>query len=119
MSKPSQTNLPFRWDLITPDRLGSMIADPPELDAGFLAALVDCSAKVVARSAGGDLVFVGRSLDSMFDLLGGVLDGCTQAPQMFRLPFSFSRDWTGTGTRSRRRPLTSDERAQARTMLSS
>jgi hypothetical protein len=78
MLQPPQAILPFRWDLITPDRLGSMIADLPELDPEFLDALVDGSAKVLARSAGGDLVFVGRSLDSMFDLLGGALDGCNR-----------------------------------------
>ena len=65
MPEPTEPNVPFRWDLVTPDRLGSMVAEPVDLDPVFLDALVDCSAKLLARSAGGDLVFVGRSLDSI------------------------------------------------------
>jgi hypothetical protein len=41
----------------------------------FLDELVRGAALVVARSDDGDLVFVGRSLDSMFDLLGAALAG--------------------------------------------
>jgi hypothetical protein len=58
--------VPFRWDLFTPDHLGSMIDESVTPDLRFLPELVACAGKVLARSGGGDLVFVGRSLDSMF-----------------------------------------------------
>ncbi|MEV6243433.1 hypothetical protein [Lentzea sp. NPDC051838] len=82
-------NMPLRWDLVTPDQLGSMLddVDPPE--AWYLDDLAECTGKVLARSGNGDLVFVGRSLDSMFDLLGGALQGTGRV--VSRLPVSF--DW--------------------------
>jgi hypothetical protein len=45
----------------------------------------------VARSGGGELVFVGRSLDSMFDLLSGALADAGGTVRLSRLPFSFQR----------------------------
>ena len=45
---------------------------------------------MLARSGNGDLVFVGRSLDSMFDLLGGALAGLADDRRLHRLPLSFA-----------------------------
>ena len=73
MGELIETNLPFRWDLVTPDQLGSMLAGTTKPDLWFIDDLVQCTGKALARSANGDLVFVGRSLDSMFDLLQGAL----------------------------------------------
>ncbi len=42
-------------------------------DLWFIDDLVQCAGKVLARSGNGDLVFVGRSLDSTSDLLSGAL----------------------------------------------
>jgi len=64
---------PFRWDLVRPDHLGSLLDGVPEPDLWFLDELIDCTAKVLARSEDGELYFVGRSADSVFDLLGGAL----------------------------------------------
>lgn len=64
---------PFRWDLVRPDHLGSLLDGIPEPHLWFLDDLVDCAAKVLARSEDGELYFVGRSADSVFDLLGGAL----------------------------------------------
>src|ERR1700712_2701478 len=66
-------------------------------DLWFLGALVSCSARVLARSGNGDLHFVGRSLDSMFDLLSGAFTGLGDAPALARVPFSFRRDYRLTG----------------------
>jgi hypothetical protein len=85
---------------------------PPDL--WFLDDLVACAGKVLARSGNGDLVFVGRSLDSMFDLLSGALADRAGQRQLRRLPLSFQRPGTGSWRRWRRRPLTGAERAQAR-----
>ncbi|PWK86472.1 hypothetical protein C8D88_105521 [Lentzea atacamensis] len=78
-------NVPFRWDLVAPDQLGSMLDGVATPDPWYLGDLAECAGKVLARSGNGDLVFVGRSLDSMFDLLGGALPDRTLA----RLPVSF------------------------------
>ncbi|HEX8865731.1 MAG TPA: hypothetical protein VF821_08750 [Lentzea sp.] len=82
-------NVPFRWDLVAPDQLGSMLDDVAVPEAWYLDDLAECAGKVLARSGNGDLVFVGRSLDSMFDLLGGALDGTGRV--LHRLPVSFER----------------------------
>ena len=66
--------VPFRWDLVSPDRLGSLLDGVATSEVTYLAELAACAGKVLARSGNGDLVFVGRSLDSMFDLLGGALE---------------------------------------------
>lgn len=109
--------MPFRWDLITPDQLGSLLDNTETPDLWFLDDLVACTGKVLARSRNGDLVFVGRSLDSMFDLLGGVFTGSTGVQQLYRLPLSFQRRGISLGRRWRRRPLTPAEAAQGRRYL--
>ncbi|MET7420083.1 hypothetical protein [Dactylosporangium sp. NPDC005555] len=105
---------PFRWDLVTPDQLGSLLDGVDAPDLWFLDELVACTGKVVARGGNGDLVFVGRSLDSMYDLLGGALDGRVG---LRRLPFSFARPVVRRGRRWRQRALTQAEVAQARRMV--
>ncbi|WP_305786096.1 hypothetical protein [Symbioplanes lichenis] len=80
---------PFRWDLVTPGQLGTLLAGVESPSLWYLDDLVACAGKVLARSGDGDLVFVGRSLDSMYDLLGGALDG----RRLSRLPLSFHRHW--------------------------
>lgn len=108
--------VPFRWNLVTPDELGSLLAGTSTPDLWFLDDLVACAGKVLARSRDGDLVFVGRSLDSMFDLFSGALaDGAER--DLWRLPLSFQRPAAGAGRRWRRRPLTPAERARAREIL--
>lgn len=84
---------PFRWDLVTPDQLGSLLdgTKAPTLD--FAPELSQCAGRVLARSANSDLAFVGRSLDSMYDLLSGALSGIPQAPALERVPLSFARDY--------------------------
>jgi hypothetical protein len=66
-------SVPFRRDLISADQLGTLLSGTTAPDLWFLDDLLACTGKVLARSADGYLVFVGRSLDSMFDLLGGAL----------------------------------------------
>lgn len=109
--------VPYRWDLASPDQLGSLLAGAGEPDLWFLDSLVGCAGKVVARSGDGDLFFVGRSLDSMFDLLSGALSGAGTAPQVHRLPLSFARKGAVVGGRWRKRPLDAGELRQARRIL--
>jgi len=111
------TQTPFRWDLVSPDQLGSLLSGTAEPSLWFLDSLAECAGKVLARSGNGDLFFIGRSLDSMFDLLSGVFAGAASAPQLGRLPLSFQRPWGPSGSGWRRRPLTSAEIARARHLL--
>lgn len=111
-----EEGVPFRWDLVTPDQLGSLLHGTTVPDLWFLDDLVTCAGKVLARSGNGDLVFVGRSLDSMFDLLSGALDDAGKR-QLQRLPLSFQRPGVGSWRRRRRRPLTPAERDRARHIL--
>ena len=41
-------NVPFRWDLVTPDQLGSLLAGTSDPDLWFLDDLVECAGKVLA-----------------------------------------------------------------------
>jgi hypothetical protein len=79
---------------------------------------VECAGKVLARCGGGDLVFVGRSLDSMFDLLGGALGHTSAGPGLARLPLSFWRlSIRGKAGRWGPRPLTAAQQNRARRLL--
>ncbi|MFJ1763039.1 hypothetical protein ACIOD2_22190 [Amycolatopsis sp. NPDC088138] len=90
------TNRPFRWDLVRPDQVGTLLDDTQEPRLWFLPALTDATAKVLARSGNGELHFVGRSLDSMHDLLGGALERTSWHDRVHQLPMSLKprRDFT-------------------------
>ena len=107
------TGVPFRWDLVAPDQLGSLLEGVPEPPLQFGPELARCSGQVLARSGNGDLAFIGRSLDSMYDFLSGALSGVRDAPALHRVPLSFARDWAGRS----RRTLTASELQVARGIL--
>ncbi|WP_020388830.1 hypothetical protein [Kribbella catacumbae] len=107
---PEEPNRPFRWDLVRPDQLGSLLDDLPELDLWYLDELVSCAGRVLAQCADGDLYFVGRSVDSLFDLLSGALASTSWKDRLHPLPLSlYGIDGKG---------LTVAETAQLRTNLS-
>jgi hypothetical protein len=54
-----EPNRPFRWDLVRPDQLGSMLDGVEAPALSFLDELVDCAARVLAQCGDGDLYFVG------------------------------------------------------------
>jgi hypothetical protein len=85
---------PFRWDLGGRAELGSLLDDSPAPDLWFLDELVVCAASVLARSGAGDLYFVGRSMDSLYDLLTGALRRTSWNERVRLLPLSLS----GTST---------------------
>jgi hypothetical protein len=112
--EPVEESLPLRCDLVTPDHLGSLLAGTTPPDLWFLEGLVACAGKVLARGGDGDLIFVGRSLDSMFDLLGGTPAGPATQPRTYRVPLALQRPPVRIDSRRwRRRPLTPAERARA------
>lgn len=85
---------PYRWALsharggAPPDRLGTLTEGAARPGLWFLPELTVCTGKVLARSAGADLCFVGRSLDSMYDLLTGAFEGSSREGRLLRLPLS-------------------------------
>ncbi|GAB1818947.1 hypothetical protein [Herbidospora sp. RD11066] len=81
-------NLPFRWDLIRRDQLGALLDGRPEPYLPYLDTIVECGAKVLARSGDGDVHFVGRSADSVFDLLSGALSATGRPGRVRLLPYS-------------------------------
>lgn len=114
----SDAQTPFRWDLVTPAQLGSLLDGIDEPTLPWIDEFVECAGKVVARSGGGQLVFVGRSLDSMFDLLSGAFEGLSQ-PGVSRLPLSFARAGVLKNGKWRTPGLTNNEVRQAREILAS
>jgi hypothetical protein len=83
---------PFRWDLVRGDRLGSLLDGTDPVDLWYVDELLTCAAKVVARSADGEVHFVGRSADSVYDLLSGCLAETSWSARLHPLPLSFGRD---------------------------
>ncbi|WDZ92599.1 hypothetical protein [Nocardiopsis sp. HUAS JQ3] len=104
----NEPNLPFRWDVAGGDQLGSL-TEGHDHEPLYVEELTECAARVLARSADGDLYFVGRSPDSLFDLLSGVLSDTPYRERLRRLPLSLY-GYEGRG-------LTPAERAQLRTNL--
>ena len=109
--------LPFRWDITRRNQLGKLIGEL-ELDndarleeelyraasgrdwlsidrtipitTWFQRELVRCTARIIAFSDNSDLYFVGRSLESVFDFLSGVLLDTSWAGRLNLLHFSMS-----------------------------
>jgi hypothetical protein len=106
---PEEPIRPFRWDLVRPDQLGSLLDDVPEVGLGYLDELITCAGKVLARCGDGDLYFVGRSVDSLFDLLSGAFVGTSWLDRLHPLPLSLY-GWDG-------KELAVGETAQLRTNL--
>jgi hypothetical protein len=82
---------PSRWDVAGRARLGSLLDDVAPPDLWFLDELVACAARVLALSGDGDLYFVGRSMDSMYDLLTGALRETSWRERLRLPPFSMWR----------------------------
>lgn len=80
---------PFRWNVGRREQLGAL-GDPrvPDPYEGFSDELRQVAARVVALCRGADLVFVGRSPESLFDYLGGVLAQTSWARRLSMLNVS-------------------------------
>jgi len=63
---------PFRWNIQKKEQLGSLIAKrESNFDANYKLELIESSAKLIARSEGRRLIFIGRSPENYFDFLSG------------------------------------------------
>jgi hypothetical protein len=115
-----EPNRPFRRDLVRPDQLGSLLdgVDVPPLF--FLDDLVECAARVLAQSGDGELYFVGRSVDSLYDLLSGALADTGWSSRLHPLPLSLyglsGQGFTDAELRQLRTNLTTDGLAPAALM---
>lgn len=82
---------PFRWNVARRAELGSLPDGPPPAGyPAFAEQLRRATALVLARSGGGTLVLVGRSLECMFDYLSGLLADVPDAPPLKLLQVSLS-----------------------------
>jgi hypothetical protein len=83
---------PFRWNIARREQLGDLatVAPAPAYE-GFVEDLRRAAAKVLARAGASEVVFVGRSLESMFDYLSGALGSIDAAPSLALLHFSCPR----------------------------
>lgn len=84
---------PYRWSLSRSGgtreaRLGTLAAGAGTAEPWHLPELTVCTGKVLARAHAADLCFVGRSLDSMYDLLTGALEDADGTVRLLRLPLS-------------------------------
>lgn len=81
---------PFRWDLTREEQLGRLVktAMPSEWDAKPLEELERCCAKVAAYAGNSRLVFVGRSPESLFDYMSGLLTDTSWADRLILFYFS-------------------------------
>ena len=86
---------PFRWDVRKREQLGKLakgeLADSYD---GFLDELRSCTAKALCRAGDSNLFFIGRSPESLFDYLSGILDQTSWASRLTLVNFSMKqRDW--------------------------
>jgi hypothetical protein len=80
---------PFRWDLRHREQLGRLLDGPvAEAPADLVEGIRAACARVVALSSDGDLVFVGRSPENLFDYLSGALEGTSWARRLALLNVS-------------------------------
>ena len=97
---------PFRWDLRRREQLGRLIPTPLRPpDPEILAHLRQCAAQTVATAGDSDLVFLGRSPESLFDYLSGALASTPWIERLFLLNLSIRSDSpTGATTRLKLTP---------------
>jgi hypothetical protein len=81
--------LPFRWDVTAAAQLGTLVqGDRAGTCDGFTRGLLTCCARMVASARNADLVFVGRSPESLHDLLSGLLRDTSWRTRLTLLQFS-------------------------------
>jgi hypothetical protein len=67
-------HLPFRWNIAKREQLGRLIdGEVDSLAPSYVDALRICCTRVLAFCDNADLVFIGRSPESLFDYLSGIL----------------------------------------------
>lgn len=81
--------VPFRWDITRRDQLGSLVeGESAAAYGGFTDHLLACCSRAVAFAGDSDLIFVGRSPESVFDHLSGLLFDTSWFDRLVLLHFS-------------------------------
>jgi hypothetical protein len=81
--------LPFRWNITNQRYLGSLVnGEKATTYDSFLSQLLECCSRVLALAQDSDLVFVGRSPESIFDHLSGLLYDTSWSSRLQLLQFS-------------------------------
>jgi hypothetical protein len=82
-------DFPFRWNLTHEHHLGSLLeGEKGWAYPAFYEELVACSARVLAFAGESDIYFVGRSPESIFDFLSGILYDTDWNDRLTLLSFS-------------------------------
>jgi hypothetical protein len=84
----SEANFPFRWNIKSPDEIGSLINPDFELNDWLLSRIRYCAARILTLSQNSRLVFVGRSLDNVHDYLSAILEDTSWSNRLLRLNIS-------------------------------
>ena len=93
---PAVTDSPFRWNLARRQQLGSLLrGERAESYRGFFRDLRDCCVRVASAAADADVVFVGRSPESIYDYLSGILADTSWAERIALLNFSMRNSTPG------------------------
>lgn len=80
---------PFRWDITRRNQLGGLIqGERAWAYEAFYDQLLPCCSRVLAFAGDSDLVFIGRSPESVFDHLSGLLFGTSWFDRLELLHFS-------------------------------
>jgi hypothetical protein len=88
---PTDAPLPFRWNIAEEQRLGSLLAGEraaSSADINITGRLLACCVRTLALAGNSDLVFIGRSPESLFDLLSGLLTVTSWRARLTLLHFS-------------------------------
>jgi hypothetical protein len=86
--------VPFRWDVARPHELGCMMnAEPAPAYPAFAEDLRACCAAVIAAAGDADLVFVGRSPESLHDYLRGACFDTSWNGRLRLLLVSVDHEW--------------------------
>ena len=82
-------NVPFRWNLKQREQLGHLLAGTvaPSYN-GFMDDVRSCCAKILSRARNSDIVFVGRSPESLYDYLLGSVEGTSYEHRIHMLNLS-------------------------------
>ena len=80
---------PFRWNLHRLEQLGQLVSgEPAATYPTFLDDLRHCCARVLVMAGDTELIFVGRSPESVFDYLSGAFQGTSWAGRLALLNIS-------------------------------
>jgi hypothetical protein len=80
---------PFRWNLTHEHHLGSLLkGEKAFVYPMFYKELLDCAVRTLAFAGDSDIYFVGRSPESLFDFLSGILYGTDWCDRLTLLSLS-------------------------------